>query len=88
MILAQKLAELASSKAPELWANCRSRNLLVPKRKIKMHPRGTYAEVLERLREDLRELNQHTKRAIEEARWELGEGKFRTHEELRADIGF
>jgi BMFP domain-containing protein YqiC len=55
---------------------------------LKMHPRETYEEVLERLLEDLRELNQQTKREIEKASREIKEGKFRTHEELRADMGF
>ncbi len=55
---------------------------------LKMHPRETYEEVLERLLEDLRELNQHAKKEIEEAIREIKEGRFRTHEELRADMGF
>ncbi len=55
---------------------------------LKMHPRETYEEVLERLLEDLRELNQQTKKEIKEAIREIKEGKYRTHAELRADMGF
>ena len=55
---------------------------------LKMHPRETYEEVLERLLEDLRELNQQTKKEIEEAVQEIKEGKFRTHKDLKADMGF
>ena len=45
-------------------------------------------EVLERLLEDLRELNEETKKEIEEAVREIKAGEFRTHEQLKAEMGF
>lgn len=55
---------------------------------MKLHPRETYEEVLERLIEDLRELNQQTKKEIEQAIREIKAGKFKTHDQLKADLGF
>ena len=55
---------------------------------MKLHPRETYEEVLERLLEDLRELNDQTKKDIEQAIHEIKAGKYRTHEHLMAEMGF
>jgi len=55
---------------------------------MKLHPRETYEEVLERLVEDLRELNEETKKEIERARREIQAGKYRTHDQLKAGLGF
>ena len=55
---------------------------------MKLHPRETYEEVLERLMEDLRELNEQTKKEIERAIRDIKEGKFRTHRQLKDDLGF
>ena len=55
---------------------------------LKLHPRETYEDVLERMLEDLRELSEETKREIERARREIKAGKFRTHEQLQAEMGF
>ncbi len=55
---------------------------------LKLHPRETYEEVLERILEDLRELSAQTKREIEKARREVEEGKFRTHEDVKREMGF
>ncbi len=55
---------------------------------MKLHPRESYEEVLERILEDLRELNEETKREIEQARREIAQGKFKTHEEVRREMGF
>ncbi|MCL6090324.1 MAG: hypothetical protein M1393_04715 [Candidatus Thermoplasmatota archaeon] len=54
---------------------------------MKLHPRETYEEVIERLIEDLSELNEETKAEIEEARKEIASGKFVTHEQLKKDLG-
>ncbi|MHB8396358.1 MAG: DUF7557 family protein [Thermoplasmataceae archaeon] len=54
---------------------------------MKLHPRETYEEVIERLIEDLSELNEETKAEIEEARKEIASGKFITHEQLKKDLG-
>ncbi|MHB8360612.1 MAG: DUF7557 family protein [Thermoplasmataceae archaeon] len=54
---------------------------------MKLHPRETYENVIERLIEDLSELNEETKAEIEEARNEIASGKFVTHEQLKKDLG-
>ncbi len=55
---------------------------------MKLHPRETYEEVLERILEDLRELTEQTKKEIEQAIEEIRAGKYRTHEQLKAEMGF
>lgn len=55
---------------------------------MKLHPRETYEEVLERLLEDLRELNEETKREIEKAIREIRAGKYHTHAQLKEEMGF
>jgi predicted transcriptional regulator len=55
---------------------------------MKLHPRESYEEVLERLLEDLRELNAETKKEIEQAIREIKAGKYRTHDQLKAELGF
>ena len=55
---------------------------------MKLHPRETYEEVLERLLEDLRELSENTKKEIEQAMREIKAGKYRTHGQLKAEMGF
>ncbi|MHB1741957.1 MAG: DUF7557 family protein [Thermoplasmataceae archaeon] len=54
---------------------------------MKLHPRETYEDVIERLIEDLSELDDETKVEIEEARNEIASGKFVTHEQLKKDLG-
>lgn len=55
---------------------------------MKLHPRETYNDVLERILEDLSELNEETKREIEQAVKEIEAGKFKTHEQVKAEMGF
>ena len=55
---------------------------------MKLHPRETYEDVIERLIEDLSELDEETKVEIEEARNEIASGKFVAHEQLKKDLGF
>ena len=55
---------------------------------MKLHPRETYEDVLERLLEDLRELSEETKREIVRAIREIKAGKYRTHDQLKAELGF
>ncbi|MCL5990003.1 MAG: hypothetical protein M1166_06720 [Candidatus Thermoplasmatota archaeon] len=54
---------------------------------MKLHPRETYEEVIERMIEDLSELNEQTIAEIEEARKEIEYGKFVTHEQVKKDLG-
>ncbi len=55
---------------------------------MKIHPRETYEEVLERLLEDLQELNEQTKKEIEQAIHDIKAGKYRTHQQLKDELGF
>ncbi len=55
---------------------------------MKLHPRETYEEVLERLLEDLQELNEQTKKEIEQAIRDIRAGKYRTHQQLKDELGF
>ncbi len=55
---------------------------------MKLYPRETYEEVLKRILEDLRELDEQTKTEIERAIKEIKAGKYRTHEQLKAEMGF
>ena len=55
---------------------------------MKLHPRETYEEVLERILEDLRELSEKTKKEIGQAIKEIKAGKYRTHEQLKDELGF
>ena len=55
---------------------------------MKLHPRETYEEVLERILEDLRELSEQTKKEVEQAIREIKAGKYRTHEQLKSEMGY
>lgn len=55
---------------------------------MKIHSRETYNDVLERMIEDLQELNQETKKEIEKALKEIKSGKSKKHEDLKKEMGF
>ena len=55
---------------------------------MKIFERETYNDVLERLIEDVRELNEETKKEIETAIKEIENGKYVTHEQLAKEMGF
>ena len=54
---------------------------------MKMHPRETFNDVLERLVEDVRELDAKTLAEVEEARAEIRAGKYLTQEQVRKAMG-
>lgn len=56
--------------------------------KMKIYKRETYNEVLERLLEEVQELNEETKKEIELARKAVEEGRYVTHEDLKKELGF
>jgi predicted transcriptional regulator len=56
--------------------------------KMKLHPRETFNDVLERVLEDLRELDDGTKAEIEQARNEIRSGRYLTSEQVRKAMGF
>ncbi len=55
--------------------------------KMKMYDRETYNEVIERMIEDDLELNEATKRDLEEAIKEIKSGKYITHEQVKKRFG-
>jgi predicted transcriptional regulator len=55
---------------------------------MKIFDRETYNDVLERLIEDIHELNDTTKKEIESALKEIKNGKYITHEDLAEELGF
>ena len=55
--------------------------------KRKLFDRESYEEVIWDLLEDSMELSEETKRDLEEARKEIKEGKFITHEEIKKKFG-
>ena len=55
---------------------------------MKLFERETYNDVLERLIEDVQELNKETKKEIESAIKEIKSGKYITHEDLAKEMGF
>jgi predicted transcriptional regulator len=55
---------------------------------LKIFPRETYNDVLERILEDLSELNEETKKKIELARKQIEDGDYLTHEDLGKEMGF
>jgi predicted CopG family antitoxin len=54
---------------------------------MKIHSRETYSDVIHRLLEDQRELSDETKREIEKAVKEIESGKYRTHDEVKEELG-
>ena len=54
---------------------------------MKMSDRETYNDVLERVLEDLSELDDETKNEIEIARKQIREGRFKTHEQVKKELG-
>jgi len=55
--------------------------------KMKMFERETYNEVIERMIEDEREVNEKTRKEIEERRKEGKAGKIISHEEVKKRFG-
>ncbi len=55
--------------------------------KRKLHDRETYEEVIWDALEDTMELSEQTKKEIEQARREIAQGKYKTHEQLKKELG-
>jgi predicted transcriptional regulator len=51
---------------------------------MKIHPRETYNDLLERL---LEELSPEVKRAADRARRDIKAGKYKTHEQVKRELG-
>lgn len=54
---------------------------------MKIHPRETLNDVVERLVEDVQELDNDTRAEIEAARAEIRAGKYLTQEQVRKAMG-
>jgi predicted CopG family antitoxin len=54
---------------------------------MKIHPRETFNDVLERLVEDVRELDGRTLVEVEEARAEIRAGRYLTQKQVRKAMG-
>lgn len=55
--------------------------------KRKVYDKETYEEVIWDLMEDALELDEETRREIDQARQEIKEGKYHTMEEVKKDLG-
>ena len=55
---------------------------------LKLYPRETYNEVIERILEDMQELNEKTKKEIAQAKKEMESGHYKTHEEVQKELGY
>jgi predicted transcriptional regulator len=55
---------------------------------MKLHPRESYQEVLERVLEDLRGLDERTRKEVAKAASEIRRGRYVTHAQLGAKLGF
>lgn len=64
-----------------------SENLLNTLKERKLYDKETYEEVIWNLVEDSLELNEETKRRIEQARAEIKSGKFYTHDQVKKKLG-
>ena len=56
--------------------------------KMKLYERDTYNEILERMIEDDLELNEKTKKEVQEAKKRIASGKFLTQKEVEKKLGF
>lgn len=55
---------------------------------MKLHPRESYNDVIERLFEDLEELSEETLKDVQMAVKEIESGKYKTQEEVEKELGF
>ena len=54
---------------------------------MKLHPRETYNDVIERILGDLNEINTRTNKEIKKAMEEIETGMYRSLEEIMTDLG-
>ena len=64
-----------------------SGELLSELKNRKLYDKESYEEVIWDLLEDTMELSEETKKNIKQAEKEFKEGKFHTHEEVKAELG-
>ena len=64
-----------------------SEDLLEKLKGCKVHDKESYEEVIWNLVEDTMEINEETKKEIEQARADYKAGKFYTHEQVKKKLG-
>jgi len=64
-----------------------SEQLLSTLKKKKIYDKESYEEIIWNLVEDSMELNEETKKEIEQARLDIKSGKFYTHEQVKKKLG-
>lgn len=64
-----------------------SENLLDTLKKKKIYEKESYEEVIWNLVEDTMEINEETKKEIEQARADIKAGRFYTHEQVKKRLG-
>ncbi len=64
-----------------------SNKLMEELKEKKMSEKESYEDVIWNLLEDSMELSAETKKEIEQARKEIAQGKFHTHEEVKRKLG-
>ena len=64
-----------------------SKKLVETLKKRKLYDKESYEEVIWDLVEDTMELNEETKRRVEQARKDVKEGRFYTHEQVKKELG-
>ena len=65
-----------------------SEKLLDTLKRRKQYDKESYEEVIRNLIEDTIEINEETKKEIEQARTDIKSGKFYTHEQVKKKLGF
>ena len=64
-----------------------SGNLQKELKKRKLFERETYEEIIWDMIEDTRELNEQTKKELEQARTEVSKGKYKTLSQVKSELG-
>lgn len=65
-----------------------SEQLMTTLKQRKQYDKESYEEVIWNLLEDTMELNEETKKNIEQSLAEIKAGKFLTHEQVKKNLGF
>ncbi len=55
--------------------------------RMRLSDRDTYNDIIERILEDLSELDEGTKKEIEDARKQIKAGKYKTHDKVKKEFG-
>ena len=55
--------------------------------RMKLSGRDTYNDVLERVLEDIEQIDEETRKEIHAAREQIKKGKFRKHEDVKKEFG-